>query len=613
MTDGVQNAHLSANAPPQASPQPCVGPLGPPYWQQAQQARVPLSNYHVPQEVNPHEAIYFSQDPESWDSQQAAQHRQFLSTHYNNTASSYPQPQPSPVFFSDHEKPPSDSQQSAQRDEVLSAHDLNTAYPHYQPSPDLYSSQGTQPSAYPTTSQLNSPPSVQQCPITHDRNHYGSLNHGFSADNNETIGQAVSPHIYNQGTQLPAYQPVSELRNPFSVPEQHPTAFPNLHSVDSAPIPQSSVSVLDNSFSAYTRRVNPPSQLPPPLSADQLPSQPQETSSVSSERVRTLISASQPVSQPSENNHASQQNQSLPAPTEAPAQQSDTMPGIQLVLNFDVNTRSGSYTVKLSIPAKGTDIEKFRADADRARVREYVKNTWKPANKDARVVVWYNQVDKKYWDLVMNRFEDTIPPGMSKASVRTLLLKSHPCINDPWTGHYLYKFLLGKHGGIPKLEAWMYGEVAVENGPATPYATWKDTLRSKVAKDDQKVPWVPQESLVAIWIILKKGCPETVLSELHKPQEKWAQLNRCKLTHLIPDPESVATPDPFWDGFLEELEEDPEQESLHDKVIAEGPAPEPADDQHTDTERLLRRIQKLEDIIAENGIEIPESEDDDLI
>jgi hypothetical protein len=237
--------------------------------------------------------------------------------------------------------------------------------------------------------------------------------------------------------------------------------------------------------------------------------------------------------------------------------------------------------------------------------------------KDDRVVTWYNQVGKEYWNMIMDRFRDTIPPGVSEAEVYDELIKSHPCIRDPWTGHTLYKNLLGKKDKIPQLEAWMYGAVAVGNRSATLYATWRDTLRSKVHKKDKKVPWIPQERLLALWIILRRGTPDTVLSQRSNSKRKWEQLKRCKLTYLIPDPESDATPDPFWDGFLEELEEDPQQENLYDKVMAEGPVADPAEDQDAGptedqhTARYQRRIQQLQNFITENNLEIPETEDDE--
>lgn len=608
---GVQNAHLNANVPPQAPPQPQVSQSGPLY---SQQGPVPRSEDHVPGATNPHEAISSSEGSLLWDSQEAARYSQGLLDNYY----SHPHTEASSVPSFNQEKQQSDSQQSAKRVKI------SPVQTHYQPSPDFYSHLGAQPSADQTTSQLSRPPSVQQHPISFDRNHYGPLYNELSADNNATIGQVIPPHIYNQQTQPSAYQLGFEYTNPHSIPQQHPGIFQgdygsssNLHSANSASNLRSPVSVLNSSFPAETRHVNPASQLPPPPSASQVPLQPSESSFISSGRVNTSVSPFEPGSQQSENHYISRQNLNLPASTEAPAQQSGTntaeMPSINLVVPFQVKGQKGDYTVNLSIPAKAKDIEGFRTEADRAQVTDYVTGS---QEKDDRVVAWYNQVGNEYWNMIIDRFRDTIPRGVSEAEVHGELIKSHPCIRDPWTGHTIYKNLLGKKDKIPQLEAWMYGAVAVGNGSATLYATWWDTLRSKVNKKDKKVPWIPQARLVALWIILRRGNPDTVLSQRANSNRKWEQLKRCKLTHLLSDPESAA-PDTFWDGFLLELEEDPQQDDLYEKVMAEGPVADPAEDQDAgpaedqNTERLRRRIQQLENFITENDLEIPETEDDE--
>lgn len=271
----------------------------------------------------------------------------------------------------------------------------------------------------------------------------------------------------------------------------------------------------------------------------------------------------QTILQPSASHHSPQQSD-----TNTVAMEPDRKPTkIRVLFPFKVDGKEERYIVRLSRPARGEDVDLFRTEDDRSKVHYHVRDKTPETEEDALLVMWYEQVGPKYWNMVIDRFRDMIPAIVDETNLRAALTKSHPCAEDPYSGHKLYKDLFVDGARIRELEVWMYGKTHVGGAVPEPlYPTWRQTLEAKWSKETQldhlgqvglNVPWVEREELVGVWILLKRARPENSVTA-KTATKKWEQLKRCRLTHLVPDPDSAA-PDPFWAGIEEALREELEE------------------------------------------------------
>lgn len=233
--------------------------------------------------------------------------------------------------------------------------------------------------------------------------------------------------------------------------------------------------------------------------------------------------------------------------------------------NIEKQTRQfGCISLKFSKPAQSDDLDPFSKE-QRHVITDYMKS--EQGKDDKFVMQWHSEIRRPFWAQILIFFGERVPASMNQ-QVLNELCASHPCISDPWTGHALYRDLLGSSQSrmtpIFALQNWMYG------AGATTHATWRDTLRTKVGQD-KKVPWVKRAKIIALYVIL--ACAEAGWREqasaskaAKNVQSKRDTLAACKLNYLLSDQDHVIT-DEYWDGFAEELEDDPEQEHLYDKVM----------------------------------------------
>lgn len=233
--------------------------------------------------------------------------------------------------------------------------------------------------------------------------------------------------------------------------------------------------------------------------------------------------------------------------------------------NIEKQTRQfGSTSLTFSKPAHSDDLDPFSKE-QRRLIMAYTKT--KKGKDDKFFMQWYSEIRRPFWAQILISFGERVPASMNQ-QVLDELCASHPCIIDPWTGHALYRELLGSSQSrmkpISVLQSWMYG------AGATTHATWRDTLRTKVGQD-KKVPWVKRAKIIALYVIL--ACAEAGWREkasaskaAQNVRAKREILAACKLNYLLSDQGHVIT-DEYWDGFAEELEDDPEQEHLYDKVM----------------------------------------------
>lgn len=233
--------------------------------------------------------------------------------------------------------------------------------------------------------------------------------------------------------------------------------------------------------------------------------------------------------------------------------------------NIEKQTRQfGSTSLTFSKPAHSDDLDPF-SKQQRRLIMDYTKT--KKGKDDKFFMQWYSEIRRPFWAQILVSFGERVPASMSQ-QVLDELCASHPCIIDPWSGHALYRELLGSSQSrmkpISVLQSWMYG------AGATTHATWRDTLRTKVGQD-KKVPWVKRAKIIALYVIL--ACAEAGWREkasaskaAQNVRSKREILAACKLNYLLSDQGHVIT-DEYWDGFAEELENDPEQEHLYDKVM----------------------------------------------
>jgi hypothetical protein len=133
-----------------------------------------------------------------------------------------------------------------------------------------------------------------------------------------------------------------------------------------------------------------------------------------------------------------------------------------------------------------------------------------------------------------------------------------------WASNRLYRKVLGIDSNGPgvadlkKLGEWMYGT------EDSTLATWRETLSTKDGAA-KKVPWVKRERLIALYVIFA-GIVQDDKSRMVKLQPRFDMVEKCKLTYLISDQDHVV-PNTYWEGFAEELEQDPDQEHLYHKVV----------------------------------------------
>lgn len=214
------------------------------------------------------------------------------------------------------------------------------------------------------------------------------------------------------------------------------------------------------------------------------------------------------------------------------------------------------YTVQLSIPAQVSDLGLIHL-ADRPCVAKAIGP--QAVYKDPRVRTWVDQILTIYWECVAARFTNSIPASL-RQEVQASLARGRPFINDPWTGHTLYKAVLGRSGAVQALEIWMYGS---SNNNQLLAQTWRETRRLKnpASAEAKRVPYVRREVLLAVWILLKMGDPASDLLNMNSSskntnntiEKKWMLLRKCKLDYLISSEDPV-TPDPYWAGFEQEIE-----------------------------------------------------------
>lgn len=233
---------------------------------------------------------------------------------------------------------------------------------------------------------------------------------------------------------------------------------------------------------------------------------------------------------------------------------------------FSSTTGNTSFSLTLSKPAQAEDLESFPW-IERHLISAYART--EQGKKDVDFMQWHTEIRRPFWAHIISSFRKDVPSSMYDR-VLDELCASHPCRRDPWTSHDLYKVLLGKRGtrSLKTLEDWMYG-----TGTTTD-ATWRDTLSMKTSHCYRKVPWRQREKVIALSVIL--ACADASSKEMRlkqtktqtkqKIQSKFEILEKCKLTYLLSNQDHVVANE-YWDGFAEELEDDPEQEHLYDKVV----------------------------------------------
>ncbi|KAG6368587.1 hypothetical protein INS49_002800 [Diaporthe citri] len=232
-------------------------------------------------------------------------------------------------------------------------------------------------------------------------------------------------------------------------------------------------------------------------------------------------------------------------------------------------TGNTSFSLPLSKPAQAKDLDSFPW-FERHLISAYARNQKDEEDVDLDFMRWYNEIRRPFWAQIISSFGKDVP-GSLYDRVLDELCVSHPCRYDPWTGHSLYRFLLGKDGMrcLMTLKDWMYGT------GTTTLPTWRDTLSTKIRSSSYaKVPWVQREKIIALSVILAGA--DAASTEIQKEasatrmknniQSKFEILEECQLTYLLSNQDHVVA-SKYWDGLAEELEEDPEQEHLYDKVM----------------------------------------------
>lgn len=219
-------------------------------------------------------------------------------------------------------------------------------------------------------------------------------------------------------------------------------------------------------------------------------------------------------------------------------------------------------SVTFSKPAQPDDLDLFSKTQKRV-IAAYAKS--EQGKGDEFFMQWHSGIRRPFWGKILTLFGENVPASIYQ-QVLDELCASHPCVSDAWTGHALYRDMVGtSQSRKPKpriyaLEDWMYG------AGATTHATWRDTLSTKVGPDT-KVPWVKRAKVIALCVILacdQEGSKKK--RESKNVRSKRDLLEKCKLLYLVSDQDHVVANE-YWDGFAEELEEDPEQERLYDKVV----------------------------------------------
>lgn len=240
---------------------------------------------------------------------------------------------------------------------------------------------------------------------------------------------------------------------------------------------------------------------------------------------------------------------------------------------FQASTGNTMLSLTLSKPAQGQDLEDFPWE-ERHVISTYSKT--EQAKRDLYFMDWYEDVRRPFWAQIMASFGAHVPASLHDR-VLDELCTSHPCIVNPWVTHRVYKFTVGtakrRPGGelgkanLRDLKQWMYG------ARETTDATWRDTLRTK-AGDDKKVPWLERETLLALSVLFNCGraAPRKNVHNVESAERnirlRMSMLEDCKLTYLLSNQEHPVASE-YWDGFAEELERDPQQAQLWDKVMQE--------------------------------------------
>lgn len=267
------------------------------------------------------------------------------------------------------------------------------------------------------------------------------------------------------------------------------------------------------------------------------------------------------------------------------AQTSDSVPENEVVAQvlppingIEKQTRQFSSTknnklllLTLSKPAQGKDLEDFPWD-ERYLLLAYSKT--EQGVNDGYFMQWFEDIRRPFWVQALVSFGSQVPATMYNQVLDELCV-SHPCIAFPWVGHTLYRRILGIPkckepmkkgiGNLRVLREWMYGE------EETTHASWRDALSSKTG-EDKKIPWVKREKIIAVSLIL--DCANAAyrktkaVAAFRNIQVKREMVEKCKLTYLLSN-QDHAVPNEYWDGFVEELEKDPEQTNLYDKVMRE--------------------------------------------
>ncbi|KAI7784339.1 hypothetical protein LA080_010122 [Diaporthe eres] len=234
--------------------------------------------------------------------------------------------------------------------------------------------------------------------------------------------------------------------------------------------------------------------------------------------------------------------------------------------HFTSTTGNTSMSLTLSKPAQAKDLDSFPWN-ERHLIATYART--EQGKKDVDFKQWHTGIRRPFWAHIMSSFGKGVSSSIYDR-VLDKLCASHPCRRDPWTSHDLYRDLLGKRRmtSLLALQDWMYG-----TGTTTD-ATWRDTLSMKTSYCYRKVPWVQREKIIALSVIL--ACADASSKEMRLKQtttqtkqnihSKFGILEKCRLTYLLSDQDHVVASE-YWDGFAEELEKDPEQEHLYDKVV----------------------------------------------
>lgn len=226
----------------------------------------------------------------------------------------------------------------------------------------------------------------------------------------------------------------------------------------------------------------------------------------------------------------------------------------------EISSSTGTtiHSLIMSKPAQAKDLEHFPCN-ERYLTTAYLQTD--QGKSDADFVQWYSEIRRPYWAQMMVSSGKPIPGSLYNLVWDELCI-SHPCITDPWTAHIIYRSLLvpsdfRKH--LIRLKDWMYGS------GTTTHATWRETLSTKTGSD-RKVPWVKREKIIALSVILACAAASGNPCTARAIQSKFEILENCKLTYLLSNQDHVLA-NGYWDGFAEELDEDPEQEHLYDKVM----------------------------------------------